>query len=424
MIHDVKLPRETRIYLWQIVHVQMDLLCSAAKLVGVFSREQIQERLADKIPAQRADRLSRWLFAHKVPRDALQQFAEDGNQADKLSLVEQMRGDVVRLYWGRVQETLECCCPTRDLTKWQRAAEDFLISFYDGLGDGLDGTLLWQNPCNLQKYGREQFFAAFERENPEQCVCAICDEHRHMTILRGEYFSDIEHYFPKSVYPHLACHPYNLIPICKQCNTAHLNKDPLERSVGRRTLGEIFLPYRAESIADKGVVRLDWQRTGPTGKSPMLKIRSRHDKDAAFDAKLQAFSDIYDIPGRWQGRIHEIGEQLWRYIRYFVRVEMEQGAEIGPARLKDELERLLSYFFEDLQKSPLTFVLIWYLGNMLVEEIEMELQKPKRSEMVPVLDTIRAIIEDRNGSVSSYRLRAKDALVTARSLYNHEQAAT
>lgn len=418
MIHDVKLPRETRLYLRQIVRLQMDLLRSSAELVGGFSREGIQQHLATRIPTQRADILSQWLFAHKAPREALQQFVDNGASAQKASLVEQMKRDVVRLYRGNVQETLECCFPDDNLAEYQRGAKEFSIYFYDALGNGLDRALFWCNPYDYSKYGREQFFAAYERENREHYVCAICDEHRHMTILRGQYFSDIEHYFPKSTYPHLACHPYNLIPICKQCNTAHINRDPLKRSGGRRSFGEIFLPYRAESVVLQGALRLEWQAAVPPTERPQLEIRSQCDSDSVLGAKLQALGEIYDIPGRWQNRIHQIGEQLWRHIRHYVRVEVESDGAVDPLRLKAELEQLLSYLFEDMGKSPWTYVMIWYLGDILVEEIETELQKSERSEIIPVLDTIRDVLEDRKDSVSTYRLRAKDALVTARKLYN------
>lgn len=423
MIHDVKLPRETRIYLWQIVRVQMDLLCCATALPGELSQEKMQERLAERMPSQRAEGLSQWLFAHKAPREALQRFADDNRKAETASLVEQMGRDVVRLYRGRAQETLECCFPAKNLTVYQQGAKDFLIYFYDSLGSGLDGALFRRNPCDYPKYGREQFFAAVERENPEQYVCAICDEHRYMTSLRGEYFSDIEHYFPKSIYPHLACHPYNLIPICKQCNTAHLNVDPLKKADSRRTLGEIFLPYRAEGVAGRSVIRFEWQPTRSPDERPHLEMQSRRNDDSALDTKLQALREIYDIPGRWQGRIHQIGEQLWRYIRHYVRVEVEQDGKVDLLRLKAELEQLLSYLFEDLGKSPWTYVLIWYLGNILVEEIEAEVQKSERSEIVPVLDTIREVVADGQDSVSSYRSRANDALVIARKLYNQERTA-
>lgn len=421
MIHEVRLPRETKLYLWQIVCAQMDLLRCVASLQQPYIRENVRTSLAKSVPAHRAEQLSQWLFTHSVPRNALEQFVINNDQAARAALVEQFQRDIVRLYCGRFESTLECCFPlatrTNPLPPSLKGVHEFLVYFYKSLEGGLANILFWRDPCSYEKYGREQFFAAFERENPDQHVCAICDEHRPLTILRGEYSSDIEHYFPKSIYPHLACHPYNLIPICGPCNTAHLDKDPLKATGGRRVLSEIFLPYRAEGIARQGVVKLDWQNTKD---SPILTIQSREGVDDIFRAKLQAFSQIYDIPGRWQGRIHQIGEQLWRNIRHYVRVEVENGEETDVLQLKAELEQLLGYLFEDLGKSPWAYVLIWYLGNILVGEIEAALQKPDPQGIVPVLDTVRDVLKGKSDAAAGHRLRAKEVIVTARKLYHHE----
>ncbi len=423
MIHEVKLPRETRVYLWQIVRAQMSLLRSAAAFPGTFTQEQLCQQLATKMSRQRAVQLASWLYGRKAPREALEEFAAHDGPTEKMALVGKMRRDVVRLYSRDGNETLECRFPvatkTNPLQSYMKGAHDFLVYFYNGLDDGLSSALFPKNPCQFSRYGREQFFTAFERENPGQYVCAMCDEHRYMTITRGKHSSDIEHYFPRAIYPHFSVHPYNLIPICGPCNTAHLDRDPLQKSDGnRRTLGEIFLPYRAESIAKQGVVRLVWQSTDPPEKRPNFQIQPRQDNEDTIQAKLQAFSEIYNIPGRWQDRIHQIGEQLWRYIRHYVRVEMDQDEEIDVLLLKGELERLLSYLFEDLGKGPWTYGLIWYLGSIIIEEIEAQIDQPTRTEIVPVVDTIRDLLKERNDPVATHTTRARDALAVARKIYN------
>ena len=166
---------------------------------------------------------------------------------EKIEVVQMMRRDVGRLYQLSEHSAFECYllievklgdqvvydCPrslsaTCDfvqanhlLPKWLKAGiQEFLTYFYTNFDDLSADFFPTGKP-----YGRTEFFSSSTRIWLN--VCAICDEHRPMTILRGEYYSDIEHYFPKSVYPHLACHPYNLIPICKPCNFARLDKDPL-----------------------------------------------------------------------------------------------------------------------------------------------------------------------------------------------------
>lgn len=423
MIHDVRLPRETKIYLWQITRLQMDVLACAVTLLPGFSRQDLQTALAQKMSASRAERLAQWVWGPEVTdprkikrtRKGLQIFVT-GTQQERRTLVEAMRRDVVCLFWGRCDETLVCCFDAdRNLQPYQKGAKQFLVAFYDQLSSGISADLFAHNPCNYRKYGRTQFFAAYERANPNQHICAICDEHRPITILRGSYLSDIEHYFPKGIYPHLACHPYNLIPICGVCNSAHLNRDPLEDANGqRRRLGQIFLPYRSGGVLDSGVIKLNWPRN--CLDSPRLDLQSKSAGAQDVMEKIAAFGAIYDIPGRWQGRIHQIGEQLWRLIGQYVRVEVGQEP-LDTIRLKSELEQLLGYLVEDLGKTPWSYILIWYLSNILVEEIEVALQPAGSQQAPPILETIQEMLAHRAAGANQNRLRAKEVIEMARTLY-------
>jgi hypothetical protein len=78
-------------------------------------------------------------------------------------------------------------------------------------------------------FGRQGFLQAFTDANRDLYVCEVCDESGYYTIVEGNLRTDIDHYLPKSRYPHFACHPYYLIPICKACNqVVKGTKDPLE----------------------------------------------------------------------------------------------------------------------------------------------------------------------------------------------------
>lgn len=407
MIHEVHLPRETRIYLRQIVRLQMGALSAVVGLHPGFSQAELQTALEAQRPTMRSAQVSGWIFGHQKPCDALRNFAQ-GSHSDKHALVTAMCQDVARLFWGCRDETLECRFDDdRRLPVYQKGAKDFLIAFYEQLGSGIDAQLFTRNPCaGRRKYGREEFFAAYEHENPGQYMCAICDEHRFRTILRGSYFSDIEHYFPKSIYPHLSCHPYNLIPICKQCNQAHLSRDPLQTHNGEpRMLGQVFLPYREESVFKTGVIRVDWNH--PEHKPHLEPIQPRPDQNADVLAKFDAFQDIYDIPARWQGSIDQIGEQLWRRIRTYLK--LHSNVLPNAQMLKTELEGLLSYLLEDLGKEPYDYVLIWYLANMIVEELEKPIDTGSE---IPVLVTIQDILES-----SSIGQDPDEVLKIAREMY-------
>ncbi|MHC5832654.1 MAG: hypothetical protein ACYT04_95915, partial [Nostoc sp.] len=63
---------------------------------------------------------------------------------------------------------------------------------------------------------------------------------------------------PKSFYPHLSCHPYNLVPICNTCNTDYKGeKNFLFRKSGnKRQLENIFLPYRGYGFQTDSYLRI------------------------------------------------------------------------------------------------------------------------------------------------------------------------
>lgn len=73
-------------------------------------------------------------------------------------------------------------------------------------------------------------------------VCPVCV--RELVFAAGE--GETDHYFPRRQYPVLALHPYNLLPICSDCNSTRIKhmKSPLARQDrGPGELRKIFLPY-------------------------------------------------------------------------------------------------------------------------------------------------------------------------------------
>ena len=454
MIHEVALADENQKCLSQIVRLQLDLLWVAVRLAKAekpLIRANVLGLLCGLSTGRsRAERLVGWLFDGRIakPLNLLEEFISSQEASnfvapgqllldEKSDFVEMVRRDVGYLYShhdGRRGFEFYLVHIGRDtfippvalhaahqfashnrqgLPRWLKAVKEFLEYFYANLD--LPGTFF----PNGRAYGRERFFAAYRSTNPTQHICAICDEHRPITVLRGDSYSDIEHYFPKSLYPHLACHPYNLVPICRACNSAHLDRDPLAGADGtRRTLGQVFLPYRSESVRTQGAVKLDW--TPPS--APALSIEARQaDPAPDFPAKLEAFASIYDIPGRWQSRIHSIGEQLWRQMSSYVRAEMDSGEELTPLKAKTALDRLLGYFVDDLGASPWDYVLVWYLSHLLVKEVEEAITQNKTTAEVPLLVELERIIASPPRQHIS-RLNVDEVLETSRKLYPAEAA--
>lgn len=324
MIHPVQLPEETEVYLRQIVDLQIGILECVVDLSPNFCLSDLQASLAKRREFKdRAEVVAKWIETHPSIRKSLQAFAEDPVPIeDKRKLAEQMRRDIQRLYQGYCDETLEYHFPqTQPIADYERAAREFLLAFYEQLQRGFDKSLFTENPAKYDRFGRQQFLAACRDSWPR--VCVICDTHLPTEIVRGEHSSSIEHYFPKSIYPHLSCHPYNLLPICSQCNQAHSDRDPLAAPNGaRRTLSEVFLPYRGETVRQAGGIKLDWREPSSCPKIeqsksiPAFVLAPKLDDDT-FPKRCEVLSVLYDIPCRWQHDMHIIGSTLWRRIKHF-----------------------------------------------------------------------------------------------------------
>ncbi|MCB0121575.1 MAG: hypothetical protein KDE58_04990 [Caldilineaceae bacterium] len=249
---------------------------------------------------------------------------------------------------------------------WLCALRNFLISYYELLGENIPGGYFTDN----EKHNRQHVLTAYANANPGQYVCAICDEHSFRTIYDSHQLSDLEHYFPKSIYPHLACHPYNLLPICGSCNQIHSNKDPLwdKARSQRRMLSDIFLPYRPGSINADTVMR-------PPDNDAEDQSISFYVVDSSIEAEIQkkirVLQEVYRIPDRWQEKNDEIGDHLWRRIRQFLADDLLMVDTVdSPEFLQRRLHRLLAYLSEDRGKDPLTFPTLWRLTQMLIDEVD------------------------------------------------------
>lgn len=82
----------------------------------------------------------------------------------------------------------------------------------------------------------------YQRENGENgCVCPVCVRDNLFDLGEGQ----ADHYFSRKKFPALAFHPFNLLPVCSDCNGALKGvKNPIDSvDVGPGELRTVFLPY-------------------------------------------------------------------------------------------------------------------------------------------------------------------------------------
>ncbi len=414
MVHQAKLSPHIQESLNQVVQFQLDLLdytlshqtiektsltaylkkCAqyngresalASLVVGRGRKEGALKKTLEKI-ANGTDGIEYWGSASSTS-------AQSKLLQEKKRVVEMMRTDVMKLNRAKPSDTLPFYLvpdqypkqmeaaqnyansqpkSSQKIANWLKEMKQFLISFYDGLGssNGLNSAIF----SSQMPYHRQDYFRDFTAANPSQYVCVICDEASFRTIARGNYggkhyHSDIEHYFPKSIYPHLSCHPYNLIPICKHCNSSlHGSKDPLAHRSGRRPLDEVFLPYKPDnSLSPKAVLTIV-EPTSPKHVTNLDFYTAGHIQK--LHQKLEVWSHIYDLPDRWSNKWAEIGDHLWRKIKMVFADSLAINGSTGTeTAVTKKLELLLFYLEQDLGRDPLAYPCLWLLASALEQEI-------------------------------------------------------
>jgi hypothetical protein len=392
MIHQVKLPGITKQRLSDVVSTQMALLSYAA---SESSQDLSEERCAvylykwgfDDIKPGRSLKIAKWIWKKIERYGKLEGFAA-GPIEEKQKLVERLQHETQLL---SAQESPRGIVNIVDIPRnthrnqeksWQEQGADFLRRFYYELSKAQLPKYLFSG-SDAEDFGRQAFLKAFLAENTTLYVCPICDESGSYTSSGGEIYTDIEHFFPQSKYPHFACHPYNLIPICHLCNSAiHGAKDPLlpVNSSSRLQLQDIVLPYRDLSLGT--VTRLDIVLDNAAQSATFDSLVSTVTGNS-YKTQIDSFAWMYEIPRRWNTHndIDKVGETLFRRMRQFLRGSYELPIGGSPESVWSVLQYALyqlvyslhtegeeGYRGGDFGKDPFAFAMKWLLVTILNEE--------------------------------------------------------
>jgi hypothetical protein len=390
MIYPLKLPGITRRRLTDIVLLQMTLLYHAACMPNV-SQESCAEYLSahSRFHANSVD-IAEWIWGRDAGRKHLKNFAI--TYCSEESTREREEEQRVKIAWCvRLRKEVEALLSLDDLPikirpfgetdtcteqapDWIEHAKNFLLYFYDAILGKISEKFppeLFSDP-HAEEFGREEMLAAFLRKNNAE-VCSTCDESRYYTYGKHVH-TDLDHYLPKSLYPHFACHPYNLVPSCAHCNSLKTNKDLLAyiREDRNYKLSKAIFPYHNFNLS-----RVTYLEVTPAPAAEFIRIGAI--KSRINDPKSEMYhtienaihlqQNLYNIPGRWQN--HEqalrIGDTLFRRMRQFL--ADGEGAILGsdmPAEVYNSLKQLLYYLDrEDQQKDPFAFAMTWTLGTLI-----------------------------------------------------------
>ena len=394
MIHQVFLPEITRKRLTDVVALQLLLLTYAG------TRDSLNEASCTTYLDRcarfrgRGTQIAAWIWRAPRRYKPLEKFAQ-GPAAHKLGWCKHITQEALAFLQhpiGHINTHVR-----RTASPWERAGADFLRRFYVDLCSpaGLPGYIFCEPVTG--SFGRQDLLAAFKEANHHLHICAVCDETGYQTMLDGHIYAELDHYLPESMYPHLACHPFNLIPICHYCNAMIKGKaNPLQGSSRNRlSVENIFLPYREPGLGSRTYLHV---RLGaPLTEAEFGELRPR--EEINLSSRLDGFRRVYKIPDRWGQRVDQIGPQLLKRIREFLRGFAVTA--LNARSLVNELDDLLYSIHQDQGSEPFACAKMWWLAALINDEVEPATRRRQHASgpISPLLEEIGAMLRlDRRAS--------------------------
>lgn len=247
------------------------------------------------------------------------------------------------------------------------AAANFLIRFYEDFCDPGFPACFFTSPIAAPgRFGRQQFFEAFELVNPGLSICAVCDETGFLTKPEGTSRGELDHYFPKSHYPHLSCHPFNLVPTCHFCNgPIKGSQDPLDVAGMRYSLSEIFVPYRGDSFKERAFLKLKFSQRNSSEFEKLSPRRNQTLRQAPL-----SFESTYKVLSRWQARNTNIGESIFRKIKSKIRcITFSSDPTQQLPEMVRQLDVLIGELYQEQGGEPYLFAMTWWLAKLSNEQL-------------------------------------------------------
>ena len=239
MIHTVRMPEQDKLLLLKIVDLTKIILDLATKQEMAFSDDGAEikahfETLPDY--QTNAQNITNWITGKRTTLFAwLNLYAQHADTEAKGLLKAKMEADV-ELLLNPTQQKLQAFLPLRTLAKdgWEYGIGNFFHGFYDvWQNTGFRTICLGWKRAVGQNYTRADFVQHFVNENSNLYICPICDASAYRNETSSGTYTSIDHFFPRSKYPHLAIHPLNLLPMCPACNSGEAGQEDPQNDIGR-----------------------------------------------------------------------------------------------------------------------------------------------------------------------------------------------
>jgi len=331
MLHRINIPA-CRAQLEWIVQLQWRLLTALCQ-----PDVKSQDITVDWVIAQSPDLGHRWVTTFCSRKDQIDSIKRPMLQhmqaiaglasADKQALVEAFEHD--QQFHLAFEANSSQPRRLRGLSSFQNqgaveAVRGFFESFYAPNFYANAGYDIPQVDGSVVRFHRGEFFKHFQVANPQMCVCPMCD---------GDWGEPhVDHFYPKSQYPYLSCHPLNLVPICPTCNSPQNKGEKLPLTSDKDDpMTDWFHPYLRSA---QGSFQVRFERLAD-GTTPVL-----FSPDPQVQARLDNLEHLIKLNQRWR-------KALSREFQVTLRRIEKRCKATGHPMSKEELVAKLSEWAED-----------------------------------------------------------------------------
>ena len=158
-------------------------------------------------------------------------------------------------------------------------------------------------------------------------VCPYCNRQYIFTVMvhkKGMHEGnkecitrpEIDHYYPKSIYPYLSCNLYNFIPSCPTCN--HLKSD---KDDGERKISSLIYPYK-NGYENNGLFKVKYEEAflssnklfGDKPSEDKLKIAI--ESKGSNKSEIEKSKEIFNLEDIYSMHKLDLSDFLSRYKKY------------------------------------------------------------------------------------------------------------
>ncbi len=161
-------------------------------------------------------------------------------------------------------------------------------------------------PQYIVEFDRKKFLRFFWDSNEALGVCPACDAPR--PDINEQYIhSDIDHFFPKSLYPFLSMHAANLVPLCTDCNRyVKRDEDPVDQQRSA-PLENIFHPFGKPALSS---IKVAVSRNAKGEYQVSIEEAA-----GGKSRRVDSLNRVYDLEVRWFERLKAEIESIRKKIK-------------------------------------------------------------------------------------------------------------